>query len=261
MNTQTTLQIAPIAAFTDNYIWAIHNDRDAWLVDPGDAAPVLAWLQQQRLALAGVLVTHHHPDHIGGLAELCAAAPAAIIIGPDNPRIAHLTRPVEDGDDVELLGHRFQVMRVPGHTLDHIAFYCADHVPPLLFCGDTLFAAGCGRLFEGTPEQMWQSLQRLAALPGDTRIYCAHEYTLSNLRFALAVEPDNPDLLRRYYETKAQRAAGQPTLPSTMALERATNPFLRVAEPAVRKRARDRQPAVCDDATVFAALRRWKDQF
>ncbi len=255
------MQIAPIAAFSDNYIWALHDDQRAWVVDPGDAAPVLAWLQCHGLTLAGILVTHHHPDHIGGLAALRAHAPAAVVIGPDNPRIASLTRTVDDGDEVELLGHRFRVIAVPGHTLDHLAFHAIDHQPPLLFCGDTLFAAGCGRLFEGTPRQMWQSLQRLALLPGETCVYCAHEYTLSNLRFALAVEPDNRDLQQRTRDAEALRAADQPTLPSTISLERATNPFLRATEPVVQLSARRHDPAVCDDETAFAALRRWKDHF
>ncbi len=255
------LQVEPIAAFTDNYIWALHDGSAAWVVDPGDAAPVVDWLAGRRLALAGILITHHHPDHIGGVATLRRHAPDAAVVGPDNPRIDGLTRTVADGDTVELLGQRFETLAVPGHTLDHLAYFCDASNPPHLFCGDTLFAAGCGRLFEGTPEQMWHSLHRLAALPADTRVYCAHEYTLSNLHFALAVEPDNAALQQRVAQARRTREAGQPTVPSTLALELATNPFLRAAEPAVLASARAREPAVRDGETAFAVLRRWKDQF
>jgi len=255
------LQIEPIAAFNDNYIWALHDGNEAWIVDPGDAAPVLNWLAHHPLELAGLLITHHHPDHIGGIATLRRHAPTAEVIGPDNPRIEGLTRSVRDGEVVTLLDRRFETIAVPGHTLDHLAYFCRDANPPRLFCGDTLFGAGCGRLFEGTPEQMWHSLQRLAGLPPETLIYCAHEYTLANLRFALAVEPDNPALQGRNDHDQQSRAAGRPTLPSTLTLELATNPFLRGHVPAVQTRARSREPEVCDSATAFAALRRWKDQF
>lgn len=255
------LQIEPIPAFTDNYLWGVHDGTNAWIVDPGDAEPVMVWLEKRQLTLAGILITHHHPDHIGGIDTLHLYAPSAVVIGPDNPRIGGLTRTVGDGDDVTLLGHTFHILSVPGHTLDHLAYFCPTLTPPRLFCGDTLFAAGCGRLFEGSPAQMWRSLQRLAALPADTLIYCAHEYTLANLRFALAVEPDNAELQQRHRDAQALRAAGQPTVPSTLALELATNPFLRSPKPAVMARAREQEPAVCDSETAFAALRRWKDQF
>ena len=255
------LRIEPIAAFSDNYIWALHDGGRAWIVDPGAAEPVLAWLQQRQATLAGLLITHHHSDLIGGIVTLRLSAPDIEVIGPDNPRIAGLTRTVAEGDDVTLLGHTFRVLAVPGHTLDHLAYLGSELTPPRLVCGVTLFAAGCGRLFEGSPAQMWQSLQRLAALPADTLLYCAHEYTLANLRFALAVEPDNAALQQREREAQALRAAGQPTVPSTLALELATNPFLRSRQPGVMARARQRDVSVCDSETAFATLRRWKDQF
>lgn len=254
------LQIEPIAAFNDNYIWVLHDGLQAWVVDPGDATPVLNWLAHRPLQLAGLLITHHHPDHIGGIAALRRHAPAAEVIGPDNPRIEGLTRRVDDGECVTLLDRHFDVIGVPGHTLDHLAYFSRDMNPPRLFCGDTLFAGGCGRLFEGSPAQMWHSLQRLMELPPETLIYCAHEYTLANLRFALAVEPDNAALQQRQVHDQRSREAGRPTLPSTLAQEQATNPFLRGGEAAVLAAARKRESDVCDSATAFAALRRWKDR-
>jgi hydroxyacylglutathione hydrolase len=253
--------IHPIPAFTDNYLWCLHDGRRAWVVDPGDAAPVTAWLRANDLELEGILITHHHPDHIGGVAELTAEYGPTLICGPDNPRIPALTRTVGAGDAVELLGHRFEVLAVPGHTLDHIAYFCRGAQPPLLFCGDTLFAGGCGRLFEGTPEQMYDSLQRLAALPAETAVYCTHEYTQANLRFARAVEPENDVLARRAEAVDAARARGEVTLPSTVGQELATNPFLRSEVPAVAAAARQHEPAARSVVEVFAAIRRWKDVF
>lgn len=253
------LNIHTVPAFQDNYFWLFHadGDRDAWIVDPGDAEPVEAALKALDLRLAGIVVTHHHFDHTGGVSQL-AQAHGARVTGPDSSKIDGIDAVVRDGDSVTFAGARFEVFEVPGHTLDHIAYHSAE--AGVLFCGDTLFAGGCGRLFEGTPAQMHGSLSRLATLPDDTRVYCAHEYTLANLAFAERVEPDSRDLQERIAEARATREAGEPTVPSTIALERATNPFLRTAEPAVMAAARARAGRELEDpAEVLAEVRRWKD--
>ncbi|MFT3665408.1 hydroxyacylglutathione hydrolase [Piscinibacter sp.] len=254
----------PIAlpAFTDNYIWMLHDGTDAVVVDPGEAAPVLAALDERQLALAAILVTHHHGDHVGGVDALRDRLKGPVY-GPKRERIPEPFVALAGGDRLELLGRRVTVIDVPGHTAGHIAYFVdgdADSTP-LLFCGDTLFSAGCGRLFEGTPEQMHASLAALAALPGTTRVCCAHEYTLSNLRFARAVEPGNAALARYQADCEALRAAGTPTLPALLATERAINPFLRCAEPEVVASARAHGAAGTAGAEVFAALRRWKNEF
>jgi hydroxyacylglutathione hydrolase len=253
--------VVPIPAFTDNYIWCLHDSRDAWAVDPGDAAPLERFLGDNGLTLRGLLITHHHPDHIGGIAQLAASRPDLPVYGPDNPRIAGITHPLYDGDLIDVLDYHFRVLEVPGHTLDHIAFVDERADAPLLLCGDTLFAAGCGRLFEGTPAQMFASLQRFAVLPPATRVCCTHEYTQSNLRFACAVEPDNAVIADRARQAVALRAAGLPTLPTTIGLELATNPFLRCAEPAVIAAARTQVPEAGSGTEILAAIRAWKDRF
>lgn len=256
------LNITAIPAFSDNYIWCLYDERSAVVVDPGDAAPVLAFLREHNLALKALLITHHHPDHVGGIADLQQAYPRLEIIGPDNPRIDGITSRVKEGDQVDLLGLHFDVWAVPGHTLDHLAFIARDEVASTrLFCGDTLFAAGCGRLFEGSPAQMHASLNRLATLPGDTQIYCTHEYTLSNLRFAHAVEPENAEISARLALVTQLRAANTITLPSSLTLERSTNPFLRYDCPAVQKAARLHGAESDSGLAVFTAIRGWKDQF
>jgi len=262
--------VEPIPAFTDNYIWLIldRTRRRAAVVDPGDAAPVLEALRSRGLALAAILVTHHHADHVGGLAALRDACPGVVVHGPENPAIRGIDHRWRAGDTVTLEGFdaAFTILGVPGHTLDHIAWFTphiGDQDPrPVLFCGDTLFAGGCGRLFEGTAAQMHASLQRLAALPDDTLVYCAHEYTASNLRFARAVEPENTALAMREQETTALRSQGRATVPSTIALERATNPFLRTAALEVRLAAAQRLGhSAPDEVQVLAAVRNWKDGF
>lgn len=256
----------PLPAFTDNYIWMLHDGRQAIVVDPGDAAPVVQALDDLGLGLQAILVTHHHADHVGGVDALREAT-GARVFGPARERIPEPLVRLAQGDVVEgadVLGLRLTVIDVPGHTAGHIAYYCADmDGEPLLFCGDTLFSGGCGRLFEGTPAQMLDSLDQLAALPGNTRVCCTHEYTLSNLKFARAVEPGNAALLHYSSQCEALRAQQQPTLPSRMDLERDINPFLRVRQPAVAQAARGHDAQVPEDdaVAVLAALRQWKNEF
>ena len=258
------MNLLALPAFADNYIWMVHDDARALVVDPGDAAPVLEALRSRGLQLAGILVTHHHPDHVGGIHALrpLLAATGGRVFGPARERIPEPFVPLAGGDSVELLGLRFGVLDVPGHTAGHIA-YVQQGVAraPLLFCGDTLFSAGCGRLFEGTPAQMAASLASLAALPDDTQVCCTHEYTLSNLRFAAAVEPANDDIAAYTRHCEALRAAGQPTLPSALALERRINPFLRCHVPGVAQAARREGAANDEPVAVLAALREWKNRF
>lgn len=257
------MKLVALPAFTDNYVWMLHDDRQAIVVDPGDAAPVAAALDARGLALAGILVTHHHPDHVGGLAALRPRLQGPVY-GPAREAIPQPFMPLHGGDSITLLGCRFQVIDVPGHTAGHIAYFlpaAADDEAPLLFCGDTLFSGGCGRLFEGTPAQMHQSLGALASLPGATRVCCAHEYTESNLQFAHAVEPANAELARYILACRALRADGQPTLPSTIAQERAINPFMRCDMPDVIAAARARGAADPGGPAVLGALREWKNQF
>ncbi len=254
-----------IPALHDNYIWALRGRREAArrvaIVDPGAAAPVRAWLQTHQAELKAILITHHHWDHTGGVAELLREHPVPVY-GPAQERvpIPGLTHPVRGGDrmDLDELGLAFDALHVPGHTLGAIAYFGHGW----LFSGDTLFSAGCGRLFEGTPDMMHRSLSRLAALPLPTQVFCGHEYTLANLQFALAVEPANAAVRARLEKVQALRAAGQPSLPSTLADECASNPFLRCAQATVQASVASRLGrAPASEVETFAALRSWKDQF
>lgn len=251
--------IVALSAFSDNYIWTLRDATHAVVIDPGEAQPVLEFLGREGLQLAAILNTHHHADHIGGNAALLAQYPAPVF-GPRDERIPEVTHPLAGGQRFTLphFNIGFEVIDIPAHTRSHIAF----HGDGLLFCGDTLFAAGCGRLFEGTPRQMHEALTRLAALPDETRVYCGHEYTLANLRFARAAEPDNallPDLAARM---ERLRAAGTPTLPSTIAQEKASNPFIRVTAPGVIASASRRAGhPLTDPVSVLAELRDWKNNF
>lgn len=256
-------KIVPIPAFQDNYIWALHDADSNRLavVDPGDAGPVMAYLKEQGLELSHVLVTHHHPDHVGGLATLIENFHPQVV-GPEPSGIKGIDRYLHEHDQLDLFGQNFQVYEVPGHTLDHIAYYSETADPPMLFCGDTLFAAGCGRLFEGSPEMMAESLAKLTRLPGNTRVYCTHEYTMANLEFAVAADGDNESLKQRVQSEQAKRDKGLPTLPSTISLELATNPFLRCQNAEVVKIASAHTDQnLQDPVATFAALRSWKDNF
>ena len=255
------MNLSALPAFADNYIWMLHDGTQAVVVDPGDATPVLQALQAQGLQLAGILVTHHHPDHVGGIDALRPHLQGPVW-GPARENIPQPCTPLNDGDVVTVLGRRFQVIDVPGHTAGHIAYFELDaDQAPLLFCGDTLFSAGCGRLFEGTPAQMHHSLSRLAALPAHTQVCCTHEYTLSNLKFAAAVEPGNPERAQYHARCETLRAQGLPTLPSSIALERQVNPFLRCEAPEVVAAARAQGAANDDAVSVLAALREWKNRY
>ena len=260
------LSVLTVPAFHDNYLWLIHDGSHAAAVDPGDAKPILAALQANGLKLTAILLTHHHADHIGGVPELLQHYQVPVF-GPRNESIAAITLPVGEGKQIEVPGLplRLSVLDVPGHTMGHIAYVRAPEGddPTWLFCGDTLFAGGCGRLFEGTPAQMISSLGKLAALPDDTLVYCAHEYTLSNLRFARVVEPDNEALRERVKVETDKREHNIPTVPSTIGLEKATNPFLRYREAAIAEQLAQTGRINANDTPLaaFTALRLWKNDF
>lgn len=255
------MELIALPAFSDNYIWMLHDGREAIVVDPGEAAPVERALEERRLRLAAIVVTHHHADHVGGVDALRARLHGPVV-GPAHERIPEPYAPLAGGDHVRLLGLRFEVIDVPGHTAGHIAYFVRiDGAAPILFCGDSLFSAGCGRLFEGTPEQMHASLERLMALPGESRVCCAHEYTLSNLRFAQAVEPGNAEVDAYTGRCEELRRIGRPTLPSTLAQERRINPFVRTDALEVRRAALAHGAASDSAPDIFGALRRWKNDF
>lgn len=254
------MSVTPIPALSDNYIWLLRQDNspNVCVVDPGEAAPVIEFLERESLTLETVLITHHHHDHTGGLAELIKRY-SPYVIGPANPNIDGINEAVGAGDKVRIMGRLFDVMATPGHTLDHISYFTAG-IPALLFCGDTLFCAGCGRLFEGSPEQMFTSLNQLAELPEDTLVFAAHEYTLANLKFARAADPENEHVKHALQDCEKARALDRPTLPSTIGRELTINPYLRVGTDSVRQAAGS-QGANDNDLATFATLREWKNRF
>ena len=255
------LSVLAVPAFQDNYLWLIHDDRHAVVVDPGDAVPILAALEEHQLSLAAILLTHHHHDHVDGVPVLLDRFNVPVF-GPSNESIPHITHPLREGDIVKIpeIPLQLDVLDVPGHTRGHIAY--VERKQKWLFCGDTLFAGGCGRLFEGTPEQMVASLSKLSALPDETQVFCAHEYTLANLKFALEVEPDNAAIKARLTAEQAKRERNIPTIPSSIGLEKTTNPFLRFREPAIanllisKGLLSNREPI-----TAFTAIRQWKNSY
>ena len=255
------MKLLPIPAFEDNYLWMLHYGAQALVVDPGAAEPVEQVLQDMGLVLKAILVTHHHADHVGGVDRLRELT-GATVYGPEAEDIPGPFEGCQGGQTRDILGVRFEVLDVPGHTAGHVAYFAPDLQPdPLVFCGDTLFSAGCGRLFEGTPAQMLDSLDRLSALPDATRVCCAHEYTLSNLRFALAADPHNVDLQRHQAHCIELRQRGLPTVPTPMSLERRINPFLRSRQSSVMQQVRTQDPQAISEVEVFAALREWKNRF
>ena len=255
------LIVLPVPAFNDNYLWLIHDGQYAAAVDPGDATPIMAALKAHNLSLVAILLTHHHADHVGGVQNLLQHANIPVF-GPRTENIGGVTVPLAEGDHavVPELNLTLSVLDVPGHTSGHIAYVAPEQ--HWLFCGDTLFAGGCGRLFEGTPAQMVSSLAKLTNLPDNTQVYCAHEYTLSNLRFALAAEPNNHALQARFSVEQAKRDQGLPTVPSNIGLEKATNPFLRYSQSQIIQGLQANGRLAGDDPIAsFAALREWKNNF
>ncbi|MDC0609872.1 hydroxyacylglutathione hydrolase [Vibrio sp.] len=251
------LNIKSIPAFNDNYIWVIENrEGSCAIVDPGDAKPVLDYLRTNELDLKAILITHHHNDHIGGISELLREYGSVNVVGPESEAIPSITHSVKDDDSIELFGETFNVIDIKGHTSGHIGYFGSG----MLFCGDVLFSAGCGRVFEGTMSDMYQSLQKICQLPDDTQVYCAHEYTASNIAFALAVDPENSDLLAYRDDVNHLRAHKKPTIPTSIALEKKINPFLRTSEKEIIKSVNNRTVET-DDLSVFTALREWKNEF
>ncbi|AEP29592.1 hydroxyacylglutathione hydrolase [Brumicola nitratireducens] len=252
--------IFAIPAFSDNYIWCVHDGKHALVVDPGDAAPVIRTLKEQKLSLTYILITHHHYDHTGGVEALIAAYPDAVVYGPKNPKITGIDHRLAEGESLFLQDPEIElkILETPGHTMDHIVFYNDD----LLFCGDTLFSAGCGRMFEGTPDVFYRSLQKLSQLPDKTKVYCTHEYTLANLAFASHVDPENSSLQEYQTWATAQRNNDQITLPSSIAKQKKINPFLRCDSKTIKQNIESiMNLSTNTEVEVFAALRRCKDDF
>jgi len=253
------VKIESIEAFTDNYIWLVTTNEGSIVIDPGESSNIINLMHKNQLDLKAILVTHHHFDHTGGIEEIISHCPVDVF-GPFN-NIQTIRKKLKGGDRLNVIGIEFEIIEIPGHTLDHIAFYSENNGRPILFCGDTLFAAGCGRVFEGTYEQMFESLIKLKNLPTNTNIYCGHEYTLSNLRFAKEVEPFNKDILSRYNKVLKLREKGTPSVPSTLSTELKTNPFLRCDNKEVQENISSKFKITKENKEIFKALRSWKDNF
>ena len=253
------VKIESIEAFTDNYIWLVTTNEGSIVIDPGESSNIINLVHKNQLDLKAILVTHHHFDHTGGIEEIISHCPVDVF-GPFN-NIQTIRKKLKGGDRLNVIGIEFEIIEIPGHTLDHIAFYSENNGRPILFCGDTLFAAGCGRVFEGTYEQMFESLIKLKNLPTNTNIYCGHEYTLSNLKFAKEVEPFNKDILSRYNKVLKLREKGIPSVPSTLSTELKTNPFLRCDNKEVQENISSKFKITKENKEIFKALRSWKDNF
>ena len=253
------LSVEPIKAFEDNYIWLVTTNEGSIVVDPGESSKIIKLIDENKINLKGIFVTHHHYDHTDGLKDLSRKLNIDIY-GPNN-NINEINKRVKNSDHISILGIDFEIIEVPGHTLDHIAFYSFNDGEPILFCGDTLFAGGCGRIFEGTYEQMFESLNKLSSLPKNTKIYCGHEYTLSNLKFAIEAESSNKDLIKEYEQIKRLRNIDCPSLPSTLDRELKVNPFLRYDNYSIKNKIKKEFGISGNGLDIFTALRKWKDSF
>jgi len=253
------INIEPIEAFSDNYIWLLTTNEGSIVIDPGESSNVINYLDNNQLDLKAIFITHHHFDHTGGIDEITSYYPVNVY-GPIN-NVETINKRLKDGDRVSIIGIDFEIIEIPGHTLDHIAYFSENNGNPILFCGDTLFAAGCGRVFEGTFEQMYESIIKLKNLPINTKIYCGHEYTLSNLEFAKEAEPFNQDTLSRYNNVLKLREKGTPSIPSLLSTELKTNPFLRCDNKEVQENISTKFKTTKESKEIFKALRLWKDNF
>ena len=252
------LSVEPIKAYTDNYIWLVSTNEGSIVVDPGESKEILNLIDNNKIDLKGVLITHHHYDHTNGLLDLTNKMNLEVY-GPK--KIEGINNIVKESDKFSLIGIDFEVIEIPGHTLDHLAFYSSNNKDPILFCGDTLFAGGCGRVFEGTFEQMFKSLKKISNYPKETKIFCGHEYTLSNLKFALEVDEDNKQLADEYINVKKLISSDIPSLPTNLNKELKLNPFLRCNEINIKNKVIDKFDIIDDELEIFTALRKWKDNF
>ena len=251
------LSVEPIKAYTDNYIWLVSTNEGSIVVDPGESEEILNLIDTNKIDLKGVLITHHHYDHTNGLLDLTNKMNLEVY-GPK--KIEGINKIVKESDKFSVIGIDFEVIEIPGHTLDHLAFYSSNK-DPVLFCGDTLFAGGCGRVFEGTFEQMFKSLKKISNYPKETKIFCGHEYTLSNLKFALEVDEDNKELADEYINVKKLISSDIPSLPTNLNKELKVNPFLRCNEINIKNKVIDKFDIIDDELEIFTALRKWKDNF
>jgi hydroxyacylglutathione hydrolase len=253
------ISVEPLKAFDDNYIWLVTTNEGSIVIDPGESSKIIELIDRNEINLKGILITHHHYDHTSGLKTLLDKIDVDVY-GPVN-NIQEINHRVKHLDKFSMIGINFEVIEIPGHTLDHIAFYALNDDAPILFCGDTLFAGGCGRIFEGTFEQMFNSLKKISTLPEHTKIYCGHEYTLSNLRFALEADPANKDLITEYDHVCKLSNSNTPSLPSSLTKELKVNPFLRCDNLAIKNIIKEKFDVFGDDLETFTALRKWKDSF